>query len=60
MSGYAVLHLDKSPGNETAMTDHIERNIIHPNVDTSRTHLNKQLIDFPEGVKIERKRLNTE
>ncbi|MDH6313099.1 MULTISPECIES: MobV family relaxase [Bacteroidales] len=49
--GYAVLHLDKSPGNESAMTDHIERNKIHPNVDPNRIHLNKKLIEFPEGVK---------
>lgn len=49
--GYVVLHLDKSPGNEAAMTDDIERNIIPPNVDPTRTHLNKKLIEFPEGVK---------
>jgi cell pole-organizing protein PopZ len=48
--GYAVLHLDKSPGNESAMTDHIERKIIHPNVYPNRIHLNKELIEFPEGV----------
>lgn len=48
--GYVVLHLDKSPGNEAAMTDHIERKVIHPNVDPSRTHLNKELIDFLDGV----------
>lgn len=48
--GYAVLHLDKSPGNESAMTDHIERKVIHPNVDPNRVHLNKELISFPEGV----------
>jgi chaperonin cofactor prefoldin len=48
--GYVVLHLDKSPGNESAMTDHIERKIIHPNVDPERIHLNKKLINFPEGV----------
>jgi hypothetical protein len=48
--GYVVLHLEKSPGNESAMTDHIERNVIHPNVDPNRIHLNKELIDFPEGV----------
>jgi FtsZ-binding cell division protein ZapB len=48
--GYAVLHLDKSPGNEAAMTDHIERNKIHPNVDPNRIHLNKELIEFPEGI----------
>lgn len=50
MSGYSVLHLDKSPGNESAMTDHIERKVIHPNVDPTRTHLNKELIEFPVGV----------
>lgn len=49
--GYVVLHLDKSAGNESAMTDHIERNVIAPNVDPTRTHLNKELIDFPDGVK---------
>jgi Small-conductance mechanosensitive channel len=48
--GYVVIHLDKSSGNESAMTDHIERKVIHPNVDKARTHLNKELINFPEGV----------
>ncbi len=48
--GYVVLHLDKSPGNESAMTDHIERKVIAPNVDPTRTHLNKDLIEFPDGV----------
>lgn len=48
--GYVVLHLDKSPGNESAMTDHIERKKIHPNVDPNRIHLNKELIEFPDGV----------
>lgn len=48
--GYVVLHLDKSPGNESAMTDHIERNVIHSNVDPNRIHLNRDLIEFPEGV----------
>lgn len=48
--GYVVFHLDKSAGNESAMTDHIERNVIAPNVDPTRTHLNKELIDFPDGV----------
>ena len=48
--GYAVLHLDKSSGNESSMSDHIERKDIHPNVDPMRVHLSKQLIDYPEGV----------
>ena len=49
--GYVVFHLDKSPGNESAMTDHIERKVIHPNVDPTRIHLNKELVEFPDGVK---------
>jgi uncharacterized protein (UPF0254 family) len=49
--GFVVLHLDKSPGNESAMTSHINRTVIHPNVDPTRTHLNKELIEFPEDVK---------
>lgn len=49
--GYVVLHLDKSPKNESAMTNHIERKVIAPNVDPTRTHLNKELIKFSEGVK---------
>ena len=48
--GYVVLHLDKSLGNESAMTEHIERKVIAPNVDPTRTHLNKELVPFPEGV----------
>ncbi len=48
--GYVVLHLDKSPGNESAMTNHIERKVIHPNVDPERVHLNRELVEFPEGV----------
>ena len=27
--GYAVLHLDKAPGNEAAMTAHIALSLIH-------------------------------
>lgn len=49
--GYVVLHLDKSAHNESAMTDHIARNTIAPNVDPTRTHLNRELVEFPEGVK---------
>lgn len=48
--GYVVLHLDKSPSNEAAMTAHIARTQMPPNADPSRTHLNRELIDFPEGV----------
>lgn len=49
--GYAVLHLDKAPGNEAPMTAHIERTQMPKNADPERTHLNRELIEFPEGVR---------
>lgn len=48
--GYVVLHLDKAPGNEARMTAHIERTQMPANADPSRTHLNRELIAFPENV----------
>ena len=48
--GFAVLHIQKGAGNDAGMTAHIERTIDPKNADKSRTHLNRELIDFPEGV----------
>lgn len=49
--GYVVLHFNKAKGSsEARMTAHIERKIDPSNVDKSRTHLNKELIEFPDGV----------
>ena len=48
--GYAVLHLDKASANEAKMTAHIERTQMPKNADPERTHLNRELIEFPEGV----------
>jgi len=48
--GYAVLHLDKTSGNEAKMTAHIERTQMPKNADPERTHLNEELIDYPKGV----------
>lgn len=48
--GYAVLHLDKASGNEAKMTAHIERTQMPKNADPERTHLNRELIEFPDGV----------
>lgn len=48
--GYVVLHFNKAKGNEARMTKHIERKVDPPNVDKGRTHLNRELIDFPDGV----------
>ena len=48
--GYVVLHLDKSPGNETAMTAHIARTRMPSNAIPSLTCLNEELVEFPDGV----------
>jgi hypothetical protein len=49
--GYVVLHLEKGVGNDAPITAHIERTINPANADKNRTHLNQELIQFPEGVK---------
>ena len=49
--GYAVLHLEKAKGADGAMSTHIERTIHPKNADATRTHLNRELVQFPEGVK---------
>ena len=48
--GYAVLHLDKAKGADSGMSAHIERTIHPKNADSTRTHLNRELIQFPDGV----------
>ncbi len=48
--GYAVLHLEKAKGADSGMSAHIERTIQPKNADPTRTHLNRELIQFPEGV----------
>ena len=48
--GYAVLHIDKARGNDSAMTAHIERTFVPNNVDATRTHLNRELVQFPADV----------
>lgn len=48
--GYAVLHLEKAKGADSGMSAHIERTIQPKNADPKRTHLNRELVQFPEGV----------
>jgi len=48
--GFAVMNLKKVAGNDAPMSAHIERTIEPANADKSRTYLNKELIEFPEGV----------
>ncbi len=53
---YAVCHLQRGSGNDSGMSCHIERKTadgkvyIPDNADKTRTHLNRELIRFPEGV----------
>ncbi|KAA6339347.1 Plasmid recombination enzyme [termite gut metagenome] len=49
--GYVVLHLKKASGNDAGTSAHIERTIHPKNADESRTHLNRELIGFPQSVK---------
>ena len=46
-----VLHMEKAHGSDSGTTAHIERFIIPKNADPTRTHLNRKLIEYPEGVK---------
>lgn len=48
---YTVLHLEKAKGNDSGMSAHIERTIHPKNADASRTHLNKEMITYPEKIK---------
>ncbi len=48
--GFAVIHLEKAKGSDSGMSAHIERTIAPKNADEERTHLNLELITFPDGV----------
>ncbi|RHM53389.1 MobV family relaxase [Parabacteroides distasonis] len=48
--GFVVLHMEKAHGSDSGTTAHIERSVIPKNADPTRTHLNRQLIEYPDGV----------
>lgn len=49
--GYFTLDFKKAKGaSDARMSDHIERRVIASNVDPTRTHLNRELAQLPEGV----------
>ena len=54
---YAVCHLQHGSGNDSGMSCHIERKTadgkvyIPDNANKARTHLNRELITFPDGVR---------
>ena len=43
--------MEKAHGSDSGTTAHIERFIIPKNADPTRTHLNRRLIEYPNGVK---------
>ena len=53
---YAVCHLQRGSGSDSGMSCHIERKdakgktYVPDNAETKRTHLNRELIKFPQGV----------
>lgn len=49
--GFVVLHMEKVHGSDSGTTAHIERFIIPKNADPTRTHLNRKLITYPDGIK---------
>ncbi|WP_300286136.1 MobV family relaxase [uncultured Alistipes sp.] len=48
--GYAVFHMQKSRGTDSGTSAHIERKVKPSNADEERTHLNRQLVEYPDGV----------
>ena len=49
--GFVVLHMEKAHGSDSGTTAHIERFVIPKNADPTRTHLNRKLITYPDGIK---------
>ena len=45
------MHLEKAKGTDSRMSAHIERTGHPKNADRTRTHLNRELVQFPEGVR---------
>ena len=49
--GYISIQINKVKGSaDTGASDHIERKTMPKNADPTRTHLNRELVEFPDGV----------
>ena len=49
--GYISIQINKAKGSaDTGASDHIERKTTPKNADSTRTHLNRELVQFPNGV----------
>ena len=49
--GYISIQINKAKGSaDTGASDHIERKTMPKNANSTRTHLNRELVQFPDGV----------
>lgn len=49
--GYISIQINKAKGSaDTGASDHIERKTVPKNADPTRTHLNREQVEFPDGV----------
>ena len=49
--GYISIQINKAKGSaDTGASDHIERKTMPKNADPTRTHLNRELVEFPDSV----------
>lgn len=49
--GYISIQINKAKGSaDTGASDHIERKTTPKNADPTRTHFNRELVEFPDGV----------
>lgn len=49
--GYISIQINKAKGSaDTGASDHIERKTMPKNADPTRIHLNRELVEFPDGV----------
>lgn len=49
--GYISIQINKAKGSaDTGASGHIERKTTPKNADPTRTHLNRELVEFPDGV----------
>lgn len=48
--GYVVFHMQKTHGTDSGTSAHIERKVKPSNADEERTHLNRRLVEYPDGI----------
>ncbi len=48
--GYVVFHMQKTHGTDSGTSAHIERKVKPSNADEERTHLNRRLTEYPDGI----------